>query len=34
LFEIEKLGHFELIDYRKLPFEIMLTQLKKLARDI
>jgi len=34
LFEIEKLGHFELIDYRKSSFEIILTQLKKLARDI
>ena len=31
LFEIEKLGHFELIDFRKSPFEIILAQLKKLA---
>ena len=31
LFEIEKLGHFELIDYRKSSFEIILAQLKKLA---
>ena len=31
LFEIEKLGHFELIDFRKSPFEIILTQLNKLA---
>lgn len=31
LFEIEKLGHFELIDFRKSPFEIILAQLKKLV---
>ena len=31
LFEIEKLGHFELIDFRKSPFEIVVAQLKKLA---
>jgi acetyl esterase/lipase len=31
LFEIEKLGHFELIDYRKSPFKIILAQLKNLA---
>ena len=29
--ELEKLGHFELIDFRKAPFEIILAQLKKLA---
>jgi acetyl esterase/lipase len=34
LFEIEKIGHFELIDYRKSSFKIILTQLKKLTRDI
>lgn len=31
LFEIENLGHFELIDFRKSPFEIVVAQLKKLA---
>ena len=31
LFEIENLGHFELIDFRKPPFEIVVAQLKKLA---
>ena len=29
--EMEKLGHFELIDFRKASFEIILAQLKKLA---
>ena len=31
LIELEKIGHFEPIDYRKAPFEIVLAQLKKLA---
>ena len=31
LFEIENLGHFELIDFRKSPFEIVVAQLKKLV---
>lgn len=31
LIEIGKLGHFELVDFREAPFEIILTQLRKLA---
>lgn len=31
LIEIQNLGHFELIDYRKSPFEIVVAQLKKLV---
>lgn len=30
LFEMAKLGHFELIDFRKSPFDIVIEQLKKL----
>ena len=31
LLELQNFGHFELIDYRKSPFEIVVAQLKKLA---
>lgn len=31
LFEVENLGHFELIDFRESSFEIIVAQLKKLA---